>query len=111
MVFGGPKSVFGLDGAPIDIRTVKTRHIDWGHDITGQDPSQGRVQGHFLGRKRSEVERRLKAALGFVAVDDIEELLLLHCCLGSGGKVIYRFALARETINQDSPFTHHKDKP
>ena len=70
--------VLGDDGEAIDVRAIERRHVDRRDDVGRQHPAEGGVEWDALDAARREVERRLEAALGFVAIEDLEELLLLR---------------------------------
>ncbi len=78
LLFAGTKRVFRPHGEAIDVGPVKAGDIDRRNHVAGEDAAQCLGQRHFLRFERPKIKNRPKAALRFVAVDDIEELILLH---------------------------------
>src|SRR5262245_56093358 len=78
MAFTGAEGILGPNGKSIDIGAIEAGHVDGGDDIARQHPAQGFSQANLLGFQRTEIKDFTKAALGLIAVYDIEELFLLH---------------------------------
>ena len=74
---GCAERVFGDDGVAIDVRPVERRNVDGRHDVSGQHAGQRLVECDALDSSRCQVEGGTEAALGFVAVEHLQELLLL----------------------------------
>ena len=78
MIVTGTERVLGSHREAIDVRAVEAGNVHGGDDVPGQDAIERLRQGHILCRQRPQVQHGVEAALGFVAVEHVEELILLH---------------------------------
>jgi hypothetical protein len=76
-LFRSTERVFGHDGKAIDVRAIEGRHVYRRDHIGGQDASEGGIERHRLDRARCQIESGAKAPLRLVAIQHVEELLLL----------------------------------
>jgi hypothetical protein len=60
----------------VHVGAIEVWHVQRRDDIRGQHPVQRVRQRHRLRLQRPQVEHGAEAALGLIAVDHVEELLL-----------------------------------
>ena len=73
-----PEAVLGSQREAVEVGAVEGGHVDSGRHVLGQHPAQRGIDRNDLGSERHKLERRVPAQLGRVAVENFQELLLLH---------------------------------
>ena len=76
-LLGSAERVVRDDGETVDVRSVERRDVQRGDDVDGENSIEGGVEGDMLDAARGQIDGRPEAALGLVAIEDFEELLLL----------------------------------
>ena len=61
----------------VDVRSIERRHVNGRCDIRSQHSTERRIQRDRLDAARCWIDRRAEPPLGFVAIEDLEKLLLL----------------------------------
>jgi hypothetical protein len=74
---GRAERVLRDDREAVDIGAIERRDVNGGEDVGGEDAPERRVDGNPLDAAWCQVERGAEAPLGFIAIEDLEELLLL----------------------------------
>ena len=77
-VLGGAIGVLGAQRETVHVGAVEARHVHLGGDILGEHAAQRLFEGNGLRGERGDVEDRTPATLGLIAIQHLEELLLLH---------------------------------
>ena len=75
--FGRAEGVLRHDGEAIDVRAIERRHVDGRHDVSRQHPAERRVERDDFNAARRAVNRGPETPLRFIAIEDLEKLLLL----------------------------------
>src|SRR4030095_1288360 len=74
---GRAEGILGDDREPIDVRSVERRHINWRHDVGREHAPERCIEIDSLDAARGEIDGSAEAALCLVAIEDLEELLLI----------------------------------
>jgi hypothetical protein len=74
----GAESVLSADGKSVHVRAVEAGNVDLGADVGGEHPAQCLLQGYLLARQGLHRDPLAPTALGFVPIQDLEELPLSH---------------------------------
>ena len=74
----GAERVGGADGEAVEVRAVERRHIDAARTSSASDAAQAFAQGNLLPAPSGcKCQRGAKPRFGFVAIDDVEKLILI----------------------------------
>ncbi len=75
--FRRAERVLGNHRIPVNVGAIERRHVNGRCHIGGKYSTERRVQRELLDASRCEIDRRTKAPLGFVAIEDLKKLLLI----------------------------------
>ena len=75
---GCAERVFRDHREAVDVRAVERRHVDGRDHVGGQHAPERGLERDPLGASRRQIEGGAEAALGFVPIEDLQELLLLR---------------------------------
>ena len=78
-----PERILRPDREAVHVGAIEARDIDIGADVSGDHAAQRFVEGHAFDPDWRPLDHRVPASLRFVAIDDVEELSLLHLDLAS----------------------------
>src|SRR5262249_10785365 len=76
LLLSGAKRVSSSHSIAINVGPIERGDIDRGTNVVGEYPAQGVGKRDEFARHRPQAESRMEAALCFVAIDDVEELVL-----------------------------------
>ena len=76
-LLGGAERVVRDDGEPVDVGSIERRDVHRGDDVGRENPTESGIEGDVLDAARRQIDGRSEAPLGLVAIEDLEELLLL----------------------------------
>ena len=101
--FGRAERVFRHHREAIDVRAIERRHVDRRHDVGRQHPAERRVERDDFNAAGRAVDRGPETPLRFIAVEDLEELLLLtHRARPSTSAPAAKPSLSSPTITKPS---------
>jgi hypothetical protein len=75
--FRCPERVLGDDGVAVDVRSIEGGNVDRREHVVGKHATERRIERDLLDPARRQIEGGVKPTLGFIAVEDLQELLLL----------------------------------
>jgi hypothetical protein len=76
-LFRRAERVFGNHGEAINVRAIEGWDVDGRYNVRCEHAAERRVERNYFSAAGRAVDRVTETPLGFVAVEDLEELFLL----------------------------------